>query len=297
MPYRKRDSFMTKAYAKTSESSAQVGARIRAARAKAGVTRKQLAMASGASERYLALLEAETGNPSVDMLSAIAGALDIAMADLLPLGGERGEAEAFAANMMRRLPKEKLDGLIQWMQRPLSGHGGKANRIALIGLRGAGKSSLGQELATRLRLPFFEISKEVEKAYGGAIGLLIEMNGQAALRRYEAEVLERICRDHPAAVIAAPGAIVADGPLYDVLLENAHSIWLQASPEDHMNRVVAQGDLRPMGNGRGAMDDLKAILDSRSADYGRAQARLDTSAQDFGRTAEKLETLARSYLT
>ncbi len=279
------------------ESSAQVGVRIRAARAKAGVTRKQLATASGASERYLALLEAGTGNPSVDMLSSIAGALDMAMADLLPLGGERGEVEAFAANMMRRLPREKLDGLIQWMQRPLSGHGGKANRIALIGLRGAGKSSLGQELATRLWLPFFEISKEVEKAYGGAIGLLIEMNGQAALRRYEAEAIERICRDYPAAVIAAPGAIVADGPLYDMLLESAHGIWLQASPEDHMNRVVAQGDLRPMGNGRGAMDDLKAILESRSPDYGRAPARLDTSAQGFARTADKLEMLARSAMT
>ncbi len=290
---------MTSASAKTSAKimdSSALGARIRAARAKAGVTRKQLAMASGASERYLALLEAGSGNPSVDMLSSIANALDMAMADLLPLGGERGETEAFAAGMMRRLPKEKLDGLIQWMQRPLSGYGGKANRIALIGLRGAGKSSLGQELATRLRLPFFEISKEVEKAYGGAIGLLIEMNGQAALRRYEAEVLERICRDHPAAVIAAPGAIVADGPLYDVLLESAHSIWLQASPEDHMNRVVAQGDLRPMGNGRGAMDDLKAILDSRSADYARAQKRLDTSAQDFARTADKLEAQVRSLM-
>jgi XRE family transcriptional regulator, aerobic/anaerobic benzoate catabolism transcriptional regulator len=288
---------MTNVNAKSSANSAEVGQRIRAARAKAGVTRKQLAAASGASERYLAHLEAGTGNPSVDMLSAIGDALDMAMADLLPLGGERGELEERAASLMRRLPKDKLQVAIEWMLRPLQVEGGKANRIALIGLRGAGKSSLGEALAKRLNLPFFEISKEVERAYGGAIGLLIEMNGQAALRRYEAEVLEAICRDHPAAVIAAPGAIVADGPLYDSLLDSAHSIWLQATPQDHMDRVIAQGDLRPMGNGRGAMDDLQAILTSRVPDYARADARLDTSAQDFAPTVDKLERLARAFLT
>jgi XRE family transcriptional regulator, aerobic/anaerobic benzoate catabolism transcriptional regulator len=289
--------FVTNVNARSSVNSVEVGQRIRAARAKAGVTRKQLATASGASERYLAHLEAGTGNPSVDVLSAIGDALDMAMADLLPLGGERGELEERAANLMRRLPTDKLQGVIDWMQRPLQVEGGKAKRIALIGLRGAGKSSLGEALAKRLNLPFFEISKEVERVYGGAIGLLIEMNGQAALRRYEAEVLEAICRDHQAAVIAAPGAIVADGPLYDSLLDSAHSIWLQATPQDHMDRVIAQGDLRPMGSGRGAMDDLQAILDSRAPDYARADATLDTSAQDFVRTVDKLEELVRTALT
>jgi XRE family transcriptional regulator, aerobic/anaerobic benzoate catabolism transcriptional regulator len=285
------------ANSQNSANSVEVGQRIRAARAKAGVTRKQLAVASGASERYLAHLEAGSGNPSVDMLAAIADALDMAIADLLPLGGERGEVEAWAAAIMRRLPKGKLQSAIEWMQRPLHADGGKGNRIALIGLRGAGKSSLGEALAKRLNLPFFEISKEVERVYGGAIALLIEMNGQAALRRYEAEVLEAICRDHPAAVIAAPGAIVADGPLYDSLLTTTHSVWLQATPQDHMDRVIAQGDLRPMGNGRGAMDDLKAILASRAPDYARADSKLDTSAQDFGQTVDKLEGLARVFIT
>jgi XRE family transcriptional regulator, aerobic/anaerobic benzoate catabolism transcriptional regulator len=285
------------ANSQNSANSVEVGQRIRAARAKAGVTRKQLAVASGASERYLAHLEAGSGNPSVDMLAAIADALDMAIADLLPLGGERGEVEARAAAIMRRLPKGKLQSAIEWMQRPLHADGGKGNRIALIGLRGAGKSSLGEALAKRLNLRFFEISKEVERVYGGAIALLIEMNGQAALRRYEAEVLEAICRDHPAAVIAAPGAIVADGPLYDSLLTTTHSVWLQATPQDHMDRVIAQGDLRPMGNGRGAMDDLKAILASRAPDYARADSKLDTSAQDFGQTVDKLEGLARVFIT
>jgi XRE family transcriptional regulator, aerobic/anaerobic benzoate catabolism transcriptional regulator len=288
---------VTQANINNNANSVEVGQRIRAARAKAGVTRKQLAITSGASERYLAHLEAGSGNPSVDMLAAIADALDMAIADLLPLGGERGEMEARAAAIMRRLPKGKIESAIEWMQRPLHADGGKGSRIALIGLRGAGKSSLGEALAKRLALPFFEISKEVERVYGGAIALLIEMNGQAALRRYEAEVLEAICRDHPAAVIAAPGAIVADGPLYDSLLTATHSVWLQATPQDHMDRVIAQGDLRPMGNGRGAMNDLKAILASRAPDYARADSKLDTSAQDFGQTVDKLEGLARIFIT
>lgn len=288
---------MTNVNIQSSASSVDVGERIRAARARAGVTRKQLAIASGASERYLAHLEAGTGNPSFDMLSAIANALDMAIADLLPLGGERGELEARAAAILRRLPKGKLQGAIEWMLRPVQIAGGKGHRIALVGLRGAGKSSLGEALAKRLNLPFFEISKEVERVFGGAIGLLIEMNGQAALRRYEAEVLEAICRDNPAAVIAAPGAIVAEGPLYNSLLTSAHSIWLQATPQDHMSRVIAQGDLRPMGSGRGAMEDLEAILASRSPDYARADAKLDTSAQNFVQTVDMVEEMARALIT
>lgn len=276
---------------------AEVGARLRAARSKAGMTRKQLAVASGASERYLAHLEAGTGNPSVEMLIAIAGALHVAMADLLPLGGERSDERARAASVLRRLPRGRLEAVTQWMLKPALPTGGKDNRIALIGLRGAGKSSLGAALADRMHMPFFEISKEVERTYGGAVSLLIELNGQSALRRYEAEVLDAICRENPAAIIAAPGGIVADGPLYDTLLASTHSIWLEAKPEDHMSRVVAQGDLRPMAGARGAMEDLKAILAARSADYARADARLDTSTQDFAKTADILEATARVFLT
>ena len=282
---------------RTPKAESEVAQRIRAARAKAGVTRKQLAQASGASERYLALLESGAGNPSVDMLQAVAVALDVAVVDLLPLGGERSLVQARAAAMMRRLPEAQMALAIDWMQKSANGTGGKGQRIALIGLRGAGKTSLGKDLAKRLSVPFFEISKEVEKEYGGDIGLLLELNGQAALRRYEAKILESICREHPSAVIAAPGAIVADGALFDSLLASAHSIWLQATPEDHMARVVAQGDFRPMANGRSAMSDLQAILEARSPDYARADALLDTSAQNFDETAGRLESLAHILVT
>jgi XRE family transcriptional regulator, aerobic/anaerobic benzoate catabolism transcriptional regulator len=269
--------------------SHEIARRIRSARARAGFTRKQLAAASGASERYLAHLEAGTGNPSVEKLLAISDALGIAMADLLPLGGERDLTVAQAAGLLRRLPPERIGEALAWLGERPAGSIGKARRIALIGLRGAGKSALGRSLAERLEVPFFEVSKEVERIYGGAIGVLLEINGPSALRRYEAEVLDDICRKHPAAVIGAPGAIVADGKLYDQLLESFWSIWLQASPEDHMSRVVAQGDLRPMTGNRAAMNDLKSILAAREADYARADASLDTSAQGFGQTLDLLE--------
>jgi XRE family transcriptional regulator, aerobic/anaerobic benzoate catabolism transcriptional regulator len=275
-----------------SSSSSEIARRIRSARDRAGFTRKQLATASGASERYLALLEAGTGNPSVDKMLAIADALGLAMAELLPMGGERDASVTVAASLLRRLPPDELQQLLAgYGQRP-DALRQKQRRIALIGLRGAGKSSLGKALADRLTVPFFEISKEVEHRYGGSIGVLLEINGPAALRRYEAEVLRDICQSNPAAVIAAPGAIVSDAKLFEQLLQSCWTVWLQARPEDHMDRVVAQGDLRPMTGNRTAMNDLKRILSARKADYGRADAKLDTSAQGIQPTLELLIDIA-----
>jgi XRE family aerobic/anaerobic benzoate catabolism transcriptional regulator len=260
-------------------NSQDMAQRLRAARARAGFTRKQLSTAAQASERYLAHIEAGTGNPSVEMLINLSDALNISVAELLPLGGEREARIAEAAQLLRRLPKARLDAAMEWLIQPLSGPQGKARRISLIGLRGAGKSSLGAALAERLSVPFFEISKEVEKRYGGSIGVLLEMNGPPALHRYEADVLDEICHNHTQAVIAAPGAIVSNGPLYDQLLASSWSIWLQASPEDHMNRVVAQGDLR---------------LAAREREYARADSRLDTSKQGFDVTLDALQAITAS---
>ena len=270
--------------------SLEMAQRIRSARARTGLTRKQLAAASGASERYLATLEAGTGNPSIEMLLSIADALNVAMAELLPMGGERELAVSQAAAQLRRLSLERVREASVWLGEPVKDRGEKARRISLIGLRGAGKSSLGKALAERLSVPFFEISKEVEKRYGGSIAVMLEINGPAALRRYEAEVLEDILGKNETAVIAAPGAIVSTGSLYDKLLQSTWSVWLEANPEDHMQRVMAQGDLRPMSGNRTAMNDLKSILSARQADYARADARIDTSAQNFAKTLALLES-------
>lgn len=276
--------------------SLDIAQRIRSARARAGFTRKQLAAASDASERYLALLEAGKGNPSVEMLMAIADALGIAMADLLPQGGERDRVVAEAAQLLRRLPPERVSEALAWLGDRPEAAGGKGRRITLIGLRGAGKSSLGRALADRLKVPLFEVSKQVEQRYGGSIGVLLDINGPAALRRYEAEVLADICAHNPGAVIAAPGAVVSDGKLFDQLLRSSWSVWLEARPEDHMARVVAQGDLRPMTGNRAAMNDLKTILSAREGDYARADARIDTSAQNFEATLDQLEHICAKWL-
>jgi XRE family aerobic/anaerobic benzoate catabolism transcriptional regulator len=275
----------------SSVASAEIARRIRSARARAGLTRKQLAAASSASERYLAKLEAGTGNPSVEMLVAISDALNIAMADLLPMGGERDAKLSQAAAMLRRLAPDRLHEALGFLNQFGALSGVKARRIGLIGLRGAGKTSLGFALAERLHVPFIEISKEVERRYGGSIAVLLEINGPAALRRYEAKVLEQVVAENEAAVITAPGAIVSETALYDRLLQSHWTVWLEATPEDHMQRVVAQGDLRPMSGNRAAMADLRSILAAREPEYVRADARLNTSVQGFNATLSSLERL------
>jgi XRE family transcriptional regulator, aerobic/anaerobic benzoate catabolism transcriptional regulator len=274
----------------------ELAQRLRTARAKIGMTRKQLAQASDTSERYLARLEAGTGNPSLSVMIALARALDLSVADLMPLGGERDQRRADVIAAVRRLPNDKLETLQAWLAQNASLGGTKAKRIVLIGLRGAGKSSLGARLAERIGYPFFEISKEVEKVYGAGMRLLIEFGGQGAVRHYESEVWEKIVSDYDRAIIAAPGGIVADETLYSRVLETAHSIWLEASPEDHMARVVKQGDLRPMTANLAAMEDLRSILEARSAEYGRTEKRFNTSRQDFGTSVGLLENEARELL-
>ncbi len=271
--------------------------RVRAARARAGMTRRQLAAASGASERYLANIESGVGNPSLALLGDLARALDLALVELLPRGGERSELHAETAALLRRQPDGRIRQLRDALQRPTVPADARGERIVLIGLRGAGKSSLGTALAERLGFPFVEMSKEIERAYGGEIGLLIELGGQGALRRYEHEAWSAIVAAHEAAVIATPGGIVADAALYSRMLESAHTVWLQASAEDHMQRVLAQGDFRPMANDRGAMGDLRAILEARAPEYARAEARLDTSADTFGATLSRLEQLVAPWVS
>jgi XRE family aerobic/anaerobic benzoate catabolism transcriptional regulator len=274
----------------------EVGKRLRAARARAGLTRKQLASVSQTSERYLAHLEAGAGNPTLGVLSALAEALDLAVADLIPQGGERDARRAEIIAAVRRMPGDRLAALDDWLGRHVASAGSKGRRIVLIGLRGAGKSTLGARVAERLHLPFFEISKEVEAAYGAAMGVLIEFSGQGVLRRYESEAWDRIVAENAGAVIAAPGGIVADAALYSRVLESAHSIWLQAAPSDHMARVVEQGDFRPINANRSAMGDLRMILEARSAEYARCDATLNTSEQGVEETVDRLEAMARDLL-
>jgi XRE family transcriptional regulator, aerobic/anaerobic benzoate catabolism transcriptional regulator len=269
---------------------ASIGREVRRNRAKRGMTRRQLAQASQISERYLAQIESGAGNPSVSVLRAIAQAFDLRPAALLPEASALSLALGNILDLLAQMPVSELPALTKEIAERVahSGSTDRARRIALVGLRGAGKSTLGRMLAQHLGWPFIELDRLVEEEYGARIPDLIEMAGMATFRRQERAALERVIAAHEAAVITTAGGIVADPETYALLLRRTHTIWIKAQPEDHMSRVMAQGDFRPMAQNREAMADLVAILESRRADYARAEAQLDTSADAAEQSFEKL---------
>jgi XRE family aerobic/anaerobic benzoate catabolism transcriptional regulator len=277
---------------------AAIGRLVRLARAKRGVTRRQLALDSGASERYLAQIESGQGNPSVIILRSIAEALDVPIIELLPRTNGRTAAMTQILDILGRTPIAELPALAKLIESHAreDDASDRARRIALVGLRGAGKSTLGRALAQALDCPFIELDRLVEQDYGARIPDLIEIAGVATFRRYERACLERVIEAHPAAVIATAGGIVSDAETYALLLRRTHAVWIKARPEEHMSRVMEQGDFRPMAQNREAMADLVAILDARRADYARAQVELDTSGDTVEGSLEKLQAIARRCL-
>jgi len=269
---------------------AAVGREVRKNRAKRGMTRRQLAQASETSERYLAQIESGAGNPSVSVLRAIAQALDLPTAALLPEYGARTTELRAILDLLAQVPEKELPALAREIEARVALCGGadRARRIALVGLRGAGKSTLGRILAQHLGWPFIELDRRVEEDYGASIPDLIEMAGTATFRRQERSTLERVLAEHEAAVITTAGGIVANPETYALLLRHAHTIWIKAQPQEHMSRVMAQGDFRPMAQNRQAMADLVAILEARRADYARAQAEVDTSGDAVEQSFAKL---------
>ena len=275
---------------------AAVGRLVRLSRAKRGMTRRQLVQASGASERYLAQIEGGQGNPSVIILASIARALDVPIIELLPRSNGRTAAMAHILDVLGRVPVAELPALTELIERRAGQDAAvdRGRRIALIGLRGAGKSTLGRRLAGALGCPFVELDRLVEEDYGAPIPDLIEMGGLATFRRHERACLERVIEKHEAAVIATAGGIVANAETFSLLLRRTHAVWIKARPDEHMRRVMAQGDFRPMAQNREAMADLVAILDARRADYARAQAELDTSGDTVEQSLAKLTGVVAS---
>ena len=260
-----------------------LGDRVRSLRARKGMTRRDLSLASDVSERHLASLEGGVGNASVLILRQVAQALDCQIAELL--GDETTLSPEWL--LIRDLLRDRSDEDLRRGRLALAETYGQAGtqsarsrRLALIGLRGAGKSSLGQRLADALNVPFVEINREIERVAGCGLAEIHNLLGPNAYRRYERRALEETIAHYPDAVIATPGGIVSDASTFNVLLANCFTVWLKASPEEHMNRVIAQGDLRPMAGNSGsseAMDDLKRILAGRAAFYGKADRSFDTS--------------------
>jgi len=261
-----------------------LGERVRSLRARKGLTRRDLALASDVSERHLASLEGGVGNASVLILRQVASALDSQLAELL--GDETTASPEWL--LIRDLLRHRSDDELRRGRVALSeiygeagSHSARSRHIALIGLRGAGKSSLGLRLADALDVTFVELNREIERVSGCGLAEIHNLLGPIAYRRYEKRALEETLQLYPDAVIATPGGIVSDASTFNLLLSNCFTVWLKASPEEHMNRVIAQGDLRPMAGtvGSEAMEDLKRILAGRAAFYGKADMAFDTSGK------------------
>ena len=258
----------------------RVGERVRLARARRGMSRKSLSQASGVSERYLAELERGAGNASLLVLRQIADALSIEAAALVSDAPERPVDLTLALHQLERLSPAELAEARRLIAQRFGQAGASAQgRIALVGLRGAGKTTLGQLAAQALAVPFVELDREIERASGMELSEIFAVHGQAMFRSLERQCLETIVARFERVVIATGGSLVTEPATYDLLLSTCFVVWLSAAPDEHMGRVLAQGDLRPMADGPQAMDDLKAILESRTPLYAKANATVNTAGK------------------
>jgi XRE family transcriptional regulator, aerobic/anaerobic benzoate catabolism transcriptional regulator len=270
---------------------AGVGAAIKEARAQRGMSRKALAESAHVGERYLAQVESYGGNPSIVFLRRVADALGMQLVTLLESVGARPE-QKLIRRFLDGLPPDRLEDVL----RRLTEEFGQTElvrrrRITLIGLRGAGKSTLGQALAKELRRPLVELDQEIEREAGMNLAEMFHLYGQAGYRKVERRCLERIINKQEDIVLCVGGGIVSEPETFDMMLLNCFTVWIKAAPEEHMARVIEQGDLRPMSGHSQAMQDLRDILTSREPLYGKADAVLDTSGKTVEQSFKALKRL------
>ena len=267
-----------------------VGERVRESRARRGMTRKLLARDSGVSERYLAQLETGQGNISILLLRQIAKALDTPVEALVLQGPEPPVDLVHTTEFLRRLPADQLSQARRLLVEQFGGVdlAARHGRIALIGLRGAGKSTLGAILAERLEVPFLELDRFIEQESGVTLSAIFDLYGQSGFRRLERRCLDQVIERYPRFVLATGGSLVSEPATFERLLTMCFTVWLRATPEEHMQRVIAQGDMRPMEDNREAMSDLLRILEVREPLYGKADVTLDTSGLNLDEMANEV---------
>jgi XRE family aerobic/anaerobic benzoate catabolism transcriptional regulator len=269
---------------------------VRAARKARGMSRQDLSYESGVSTRYLAQLETGSGNASIIVLRQVAAAVGVAVEDLA--ADSEPDAIGLIASVRGATAVERMhlaDTLAELRRK--SGIGDpRAMRVALIGLRGAGKSTLGRAVAERMGVPFVELNHAIEAESGLSIPEVFSLYGDAGYRRLEKSCIERVMAEHEAMILAVGGGIVGEAANYDLLLGGFHTVWLRASPEEHMARVRAQGDERPMAGNPQAMDELRRILEARDRLYARADARLSTSGKTVAESTASLAVVIEAVL-
>jgi XRE family transcriptional regulator, aerobic/anaerobic benzoate catabolism transcriptional regulator len=267
----------------------QLGQRVRTLRSLHGMSRKVLAKVSGISERYIAQLESGKGNVSIVLLRRVSNAIGTPLEDLIPINDPAPDWQ-----VIRDLLRKASPGQIAQAKEVLSSSSTAAQRrpavagIALIGLRGAGKSTLGKLLAKHIGWNFVELNKEIERQNGLSVSEIINLYGQEGFRRMEQAALAQLLARKELMVLATGGGIVSEPLTFDLILKSFYTIWLKAEPEEHMARVRRQGDLRPMADDRSAMAELRNILKSREPLYARANAVVDTAGLSVDAAAARL---------
>jgi XRE family transcriptional regulator, aerobic/anaerobic benzoate catabolism transcriptional regulator len=279
------------------EYLSRLGERVRHARLRHGMTRRMLARDSGISERYLAELEAGRGNLSIALLRRLAAAIDVSISDLVDESDPPVEY-TLLVERIRRLSADERAAASRMLAARFGDGAERLSRVALIGLRGAGKSTLGAVLAQHLSWPMVEMSREIETETGLNVAEIFDLWGQAAYRRYERRALERILRTRTRIVLCTGGGIVSEPVTFERLLDACFTVWIQASPQEHWNRVIGQGDRRVESSGDSeALTDMRRILSQRDALYGKADARLDTAGKTVKQSARELVALVEKAIS
>lgn len=271
---------------------ARVGERVRKTRKARGISRRILSERSGVSQRYLAQLELGTGNISIALLLKIAVSLDTPIETLISDGSDLADHKQFVdlfARAEKAVQKRVLDILDPDNEKTARG-----KRIALIGLRGAGKSTLGALAGARLQIPFIELNEEIEQSNGMSVNETIELYGQEGYRLLEQQAIERLADRQDPFILAVAGGIVSEAENYAYLLRHYHTVWIKAAPEEHMERVKAQGDERPMAGNPEAFQQLQEILTSRERFYEKADAMVDTTGTPLETSVDDFMTLIKS---
>jgi XRE family transcriptional regulator, aerobic/anaerobic benzoate catabolism transcriptional regulator len=274
-----------------------LGKRVRELRKRRSMTRKQVSQEADVSERHLAQLESGEGNISVVLLQRIAGALHVPVANLFAPQTEEPTEKRLIQRFLERLPQHRLEDVVFRLMRDF-GHEEKMRRlrIALIGMRGAGKSTLGARLASEAGNPFVELDREIEKDTGMPLGEIFSLYGQSGFRAIEKRTLERVLKENERVVVSVGGGVVSEKETFDFLLSNCYTVWIKAQPEEHMSRVMAQGDFRPMAANDQAMEELRRILEAREPLYQKADILLDTSCSSVEESFAKLKATLQANL-